>query len=114
MRSVSKLRTFAGDPMRLASIVLLFGGLIQGCANPCQQICGRMASYAQEDCGYTVSDAELDACVDQQSSPESETLSVCRDYGDLETIRRQWSCDDLDAYWGTGGDVVASTPTTSE
>jgi len=99
--------------MRLASITVLLGGLIQGCANPCQQVCGRMANYA-EDCGYTISDAELDACVDVQASPEKEALAICRDFGDLDTIERQWSCEELDAYWGTGGDAGGATSSTSE
>ena len=72
-----------------------------GCQNACQEICGRMADYATEDCGITVADSEIDACVERQSADaEREELKVCRDFGDAEVIRAQWSCEDLADYWG--------------
>jgi hypothetical protein len=71
-----------------------------GCHNPCQEICARMADYATEDCGLPVSDGEIDTCMERQSSGlEKEDLEACRDYGDAEVIRAQWSCEDLAEYW---------------
>jgi hypothetical protein len=60
-----------------------------------------MADYATEDCGLTVADSEIDACVERQSAGlEREDAKACREFGDAETIRTQWSCDDLADYWG--------------
>ena len=74
-----------------------------GCRNACQDICVQMANYAEE-CGFNVSDAELDACLDEQSSDLEKTdKEACRDFGSPELIRNEWSCNDLEAYWG-GGD----------
>jgi hypothetical protein len=73
-----------------------------GCQNACQDICGRMAEYARE-CGYPVSDAEVSACVEQQGSDlDGEDRRACREFGDADVIRTQWSCEDLGDYWGTG------------
>ena len=74
--------------------------LLAGCNNPCQQLCVRMAAYAEE-CGFTVSDAELDACLTQEADiADAEERKVCADYGNAETIRQRLSCDDLAEYWG--------------
>ena len=81
--------------------VLICGALlVSGCNNACQQVCVRMAAYADE-CGFKIPDAELDACVDGNSSTSlaAEDLQTCRDFGDAEMIRKQWDCDDLEAYW---------------
>ncbi|MEQ1564350.1 MAG: hypothetical protein ABMA64_01845 [Myxococcota bacterium] len=76
-------------------LALLTGG--GACRNACQDICTRMADYATE-CGYPVSDAEIDACIEGQSAP-GESRSACREFGDPEVIRTQWSCEDLSEYW---------------
>lgn len=84
----------------LPSVLLGISSLwLCGCNNPCQDICRRMAAYA-EDCGYTVSDGEVDACIERQSAPEREDIKACRTYGDPETLRNQWACEDLADYWG--------------
>jgi hypothetical protein len=76
---------------------------LAGCNNACQEICGRMARYAEE-CGVAVSDGEIDACIERQSTAEGEDLKACRQFGDPETIRQQWTCDELSTYWdGEGG-----------
>lgn len=81
-------------------VALTFAGSI-GCTNPCQQVCSRMAAYADE-CGLSVPAAEVDSCVSLYSSPAKEDVEFCRDFGDLDTIRRQWTCEDLEDYWGPG------------
>ena len=69
------------------------------CQNPCAEICGRMADYAKE-CELPVSDAEVGACVDRMGQDlTSDDKQACRDYGDPEIIRNQWSCEDLAVYW---------------
>jgi hypothetical protein len=82
-------------------IAVLAAGLLgTGCHNPCQEICSRMADYAAEDCGYTVGDDEISACVERMgSSVEKEDKQACRDLGSPDAIRTQWSCEDLAPYW---------------
>jgi hypothetical protein len=75
------------------------GIALVGCQNPCQQVCQRMADYATE-CGLAVSDGEVGACVDrmgQDLAPEDK--QACRDFGDPDVIRTQWTCQDLAVYW---------------
>jgi hypothetical protein len=55
-----------------------------------------MADYAKE-CSYDVSDEEIDACVEAQSDPEDP--SVCREYGNAQQIRDEWTCEDLGLYF---------------
>jgi hypothetical protein len=69
---------------------------LTGCSNPCQSLCVRMADYAAE-CGYSVSDADIDACVADNASPDDP--AVCRDFGNAEQIRDEWTCDDLAIYF---------------
>ena len=73
--------------------------LVGGCQNACQRICGRMASYAR-DCGYEVTSEEVRACRKAQAGQESrEDRAVCRDFGDPQAIREEWTCEDLEDYW---------------
>lgn len=82
--------------MQARAIIALFVVLAAGCHNPCQQLCVRMADYAEE-CGFTVPDSEVDACIEEQAKPDDK--QVCRDFGDAETIRDEWSCEELAAYF---------------
>lgn len=67
-----------------------------------------MADYATEECQLPVSDGEIDACIERQSSGlEKKDLDACRDFGDAEVIRAQWSCDDLSEYWGGAAEPEA-------
>ena len=52
-------------PMRLLVPMLLV--LLGGCQNSCQQICGRMAKFA-EGCGHTVPQEQVQACIEAQIS----------------------------------------------
>lgn len=80
--------------MRLVG--LLLGFAVAGCQNPCQSLCVRMADYAGE-CGFSVSDADVDACIEEQSDPEDP--SVCRDFGTADQIREEWTCEDMGVYF---------------
>lgn len=51
-----------------------------------------MADYAEE-CGFDVPSAELDACLDEQAS--SDLQKSCRLAGDPQTLRNEWSCDEV-------------------
>lgn len=71
-----------------------------GCRNACQDLCVRLADYATEDCGFTVSDAELSTCIDAEAEASADERRVCRDFGSATTIRDEWTCEDLGVYWG--------------
>lgn len=92
----------AGSVGWMGALVVLVAAAA-GCRNACQQVCVTMASYAEE-CSQPVSDAEIDACIERQSVDlEKEDLQACRDFGDAEVVRAQWTCDDLARYWSDGG-----------
>ena len=79
-------------------LVLVFG-LLAGCRNACQDICVDMRTVAEE-CGYVVSDDDFKLCLDEQKGKEArQNLPTCRQFGDEETIREEWTCDDLALYW---------------
>lgn len=86
---------------RALAVLLLAAGT--ACNNPCQEVCVRMATYADE-CGFKVPDAELDSCLDENAEVEKDDIEICKDFGDLETIRRQWDCEDLAPYWGVANE----------
>ena len=88
--------------MRGAFVIAAMAALLAGagCRNPCQQICSRMADYATEDCGFTVAPADIDACVERQGEGlESEEKKACRDFGDPDVIRAQWTCEEVGVYF---------------
>lgn len=83
-----------------AALAALFTGT--GCRNSCQQICSRMADYATEDCGMSVSDGEIDACIQRMGdAPDRDDKKACRDFGDAEAIRTQWTCEEVARYWSS-------------
>lgn len=79
--------------LALAALTLAALG---GCRNACQDICVRMADYAEE-CGFSVPDAELEACLDEQAGADDR--AVCRDYGSAQAIRDEWTCAEMGEYW---------------
>lgn len=86
---------------RMTAATLALAG---GCRNACQDVCTQMADYAVE-CGFTVPDADLDACYARQKNPSGDDAKACRDYGDPTTLRNQWSCEEVSAYFGGGGET---------
>jgi hypothetical protein len=82
--------------MKAVGLVLGIAIASAGCGNACQQICGRMAAYAR-DCGYDVPNDEVQACMAEQA--DATDRDVCREFGSRETIREQWTCDDVAAYF---------------
>lgn len=82
-------------PSALALAALALAAL-GGCRNACQDLCVRMANYAEE-CGFTVPDAELDACLEEQA--DAEDRAVCRDFGSPQAIRDEWTCAEMGEYW---------------
>lgn len=91
--------------MRAVSVILplVMGALLSlsACRNSCQQICPRMAAYA-EDCGFTVPAGQVSECVAAQAGAASrDDRAVCRSEGDRGTIRDEFTCEDLEDYWAT-------------
>lgn len=79
---------------RIATLLAVV--LLSACKTPCQQLCVEMAAYAEE-CGVTVPDAQLQSCLDDQSSDQDQ--GACRRTGDPETLRSEWSCDDVEVFF---------------
>lgn len=95
--------------MRLAPIAfigLALTALTAGCDNSCQQICDRMANYA-EDCGIDVSREDVQACKDAQAGSASrDDRAVCRENNGRSDIRDEWDCEEVGAYFN----VTTSAP----
>lgn len=85
--------------MRVPTAAMALVLLASSCNNPCQRVCVRMQTFA-EDCGFKVADAEVDACLDEQADASSEDKKTCRESGDLATIERTWDCAEAEKYWG--------------
>lgn len=94
--------------MKRAMSGMVVWWLAAGCGSPCERLCENMADYADE-CGFTVSDADLDTCKAEQKSAESDAQQICRDYGDPEVLRSEWACEDLEVYWE--GSATGGSPT---
>lgn len=82
-------------------VVLAVGAstLLASCDNSCQQICDRMARYAEE-CDIEVSKEDIQACKDAQAgSNSSEDRAACRENNSGSDIRDEWECSELRAYF---------------
>ncbi|MCB9673692.1 MAG: hypothetical protein H6737_01170 [Alphaproteobacteria bacterium] len=80
----------------MKKILLPLALLLGACQTPCQRLCVRMADYAEE-CGFTVSDAEIDTCIAEQADAEDQ--GACRAAGAPAIIRDQLSCDELEIFF---------------
>ena len=95
-----------GRVMRAAGIGIVAAvmGILLGCGNPCEAVCGEMAAFARE-CGYSVSQAEVDRCVLDQadvvakSDDPGNTRKTCREYGDRVLIEQSWDCLEIGRYF---------------
>ncbi|MCO4745713.1 MAG: hypothetical protein KC912_13050 [Proteobacteria bacterium] len=84
-------------PLLIAGITILT--LLSGCQNSCQQVCSRMAKFA-EDCGHTVPSDQVRACIEGQAgSASAEDRQTCRSFGSLSDIESEWTCDDVSVYF---------------
>lgn len=80
-----------------------------GCHNACQQICPRMAAYA-EDCGFSVPAEQVSECMAAQAGAASRNdRAVCRSAGDRGTLRDEWTCEDLEDYWTAYAEPAVDT-----
>ena len=87
------LSIVASFPLLLAPMVLA------GCGNACQDLCGDMASFAEDECGLTWSKEDIKTCEadHKRSETTADGRAICADEG--EGLQEEWSCDDLDAYF---------------
>ena len=79
-------------------LAALFLAVVPGCGNPCPAVCDEMANFAR-DCGYTVTDAEIEECMEDQSSPTADERDVCRQFGDRAFLRATWDCIEIGRYY---------------
>ncbi|MFK7930984.1 MAG: hypothetical protein AB8H79_22555 [Myxococcota bacterium] len=79
--------------------ILALPALFAGCDNSCQQVCDRMAKYAEE-CSLPVTKDDIEACKDAQAGKASaDDRAVCREFNSKRVIEQEWDCDDMRAYW---------------
>ena len=77
--------------------------LLVACNNPCQDICGVMADYAEDECGLTVSSEAVSECVARQDKElTDEQRQSCVDARDADGLAEWWTCDDLAANFSDG------------
>ncbi len=89
--------------MRLLLFLPVAVTLLGGCKNSCQQVCVRMAKYAESECNLVVPSDQLSTCIEQQDGAASKDhRETCRDFGDIDAIANEWSCAQLEVYWGAG------------
>jgi hypothetical protein len=59
-----------------------------------------MARFAEDECGFTVSEAEVDECIDSQRGDASSGDRVaCREFGNERSIEEEWGCEELEGYF---------------
>ena len=80
--------------------------LSMGCRNPCQQLCLEIQSYAEEDCGMTIEEEQIQECVDKQNDAEKAQQESCSNA--LPALRDEWECEELDLYFGSESDSESS------
>lgn len=81
----------------MRAALLLAAVALSGCDNSCQTLCVNMAQYSEE-CGRSVSDSELQACIDAFEDPSAEEQQACRDFGQPDVIAREWTCEDVNLF----------------
>jgi hypothetical protein len=68
-----------------------------------------MKNYAEDSCGITVPDGQLQTCLDEQRGKGSkDDRETCRQFGSMNAIEQNWTCEDLQDFFGSGGDTDAS------
>lgn len=91
---------------RSIGALLVLAATAAGCRNACQSTCVQLAEFSRE-CGISVSDADVDACIADQADAPDEARPICRESGGGQDIDSLLSCDDMPLFWGedlAGGD----------
>ena len=67
--------------------------------SPCKQLCDDMANYAENTCGYTVTDNMMEECKVAQGEKNREDQQDCRQV--QSDIEEKWDCEELDIYFSS-------------
>lgn len=73
---------------------MLVLALLASCANPCQELCAEMGSFAAE-CDLTVTEDSVDACRERYANITEPQAAQCIDARDPDQLREWWSCEEL-------------------
>ena len=65
--------------------------------SPCKQLCDDMADYAENTCGYTVTDNMMEECKTAQGEKTREDRQDCRQV--QSHLEEEWDCAELDIYF---------------
>ena len=76
--------------------------------SPCKELCSDMAKFAEDECGYTVTNEMMSECRTQQGEKTREEKQDCRQAA--PALEAEWNCDELSIYFENS----ASTINTSE
>lgn len=79
----------------MRTLLLLVG--LTACNTPCERLCVAMYDYAAECPDVNVPESQLDSCLAEQADAEDQ--GACRAAGDAETLRAEWDCQDLKAFF---------------
>ena len=101
----------AAAPVGLAAVALV---ALTACRNSCQDICRDLARYAENDCGLTVPDGQMETCVDEHSRKalEEGERDACQTANETE-FTDEWTCDEASAFLGLNGGQSGGTDTGS-
>lgn len=109
MRNLSPLRnssslSFFSVPRRLAPLLAL--PLLVGCKTECQKLCQDMADYADE-CGLTISDEDLDACLQANSRKATSEEQRAECEANRPNLKEEWTCEEVEENLLEQGDAAA-------
>ncbi len=94
--------------MRLALVRTAIAALalvaLSSCRNACQDMCRDLVRYAENDCGYTVPDGQLDTCIEEHKRKELEEgeRDSCSLASETE-FQDEWTCDEAGSFLGLNG-----------
>lgn len=71
--------------------------MLMGCRNPCQKLCLDIRDFAQDECGITVPEEQVQACLKDQRQVEREKAESCMIAA--PSLQEEWECDDVEVYF---------------
>ncbi len=97
--------------LAVAAISLL---ALTACRNACQDMCRDLARYAENDCGLTVPDGQMETCVQDHKRKELEEgeRDACQQANETDFVD-EWTCDEASAFLGLNGNNAGGTDTGS-
>ena len=80
--------------------------MLMGCRNPCQKLCLDIRDYAQDECGITVPEDQVKACLKEQRQVEREQAESCMIAA--PSLQEEWECDDIEVYFNAQSSTSGS------